>query len=283
MLKSPRKKLIAIGCSFTEHYTKSLENIDCNFPRWPQILADKLNMECINLGKSGMGNDYILATLIDTLLTEKNIGLVVLMWSEWQRMDFQHVEFANQLLIHRSNYKWLNFHPHRENSKTERFPIDVNSRTSMLQYNNSYNVAIKSLRQFLLAQILLKDIPYLMIQGTHSISTQPKKISRTDESAKERQGPRRLLPQRLQKHREQVRLATSAMLSSKIFDEINEDKFIGWPIFWGIGGHNVGDMLDKLDPKRENLRVSVTDSHPNAKGHKVVAEEIYNAYEKVYK
>lgn len=278
MLKSSRKKLIAIGCSYTEHYTTSSisPNVDHNFPRWPQVLADKLNMECINLGKCGIGNDYILATLIDTLLTEKNIGLVVLMWSDWHRMDFQHVEFANKLLMHRSDYRWLRFHPHRNNNEAEMFPVDLNCRTSMLQYNNSYNVTMKSLRQFLLAQMLLKDIPYLMIQGTQSIPVvKTKKISRADEFAKGRQ--------RWQKRKEQIRLAISAMLSSKIYDEINEDKFIGWPIFWGIGGHNVGDMLDKLDPQREKLRISDDDHHPNAEGHKVMAEEIYNAYKKVYK
>ena len=76
MFKSSRKKLIAIGCSFTEHYLNNpmSPDFDHNFPRWPQHLADKLDMECVNLGAAGQGNEYILSKLIDTVLTEKNIG-----------------------------------------------------------------------------------------------------------------------------------------------------------------------------------------------------------------
>ena len=157
MLKSSRKKLIAIGCSFTEHYLNNpmSPDFDHNFPRWPQHLADKLDMECVNLGAAGQGNEYILSKLIDTVLSEKNIGLVVLMWSEWIRQDFQ--DPANG---------WYSFHPHRDNSETEKYPIDSKSRNSILQYNNTYDVTMKSLRHFLIAQMLLKDIPYLMIQGT---------------------------------------------------------------------------------------------------------------------
>ena len=91
MFKSSRKKLIAIGCSYTQHYKMNIKSphVDHNFTRWPQHLADMLDMDCVNLGKSGSGNDQILAKTVDVVLNEKNIGLVVLMWSEWQRVEFQ--------------------------------------------------------------------------------------------------------------------------------------------------------------------------------------------------
>ena len=74
------KKLLAVGCSYTA---------DCwSFPAWPKLLAEKFNMECINLGQSGAGNGYIYSRTLDTLVTEKNLGLVVVMWSEFQRLDF---------------------------------------------------------------------------------------------------------------------------------------------------------------------------------------------------
>jgi hypothetical protein len=92
MLKSSRKKLIAIGCSYTEHNLSSIQtpDFDYNFPRWPQHLADKLDMEYVNLGRCGAGNKYILSKIVDTVLTEKNIGLVVVMWSQFQRLDFEY-------------------------------------------------------------------------------------------------------------------------------------------------------------------------------------------------
>jgi hypothetical protein len=259
MLKSSRKKLIAIGCSFTEHYLSSIHtpDFDYNFPRWPQHLADKLDMECVNLGDSGQGNEYILSKLIDNVLTEKNIGLVVLMWSEWSRQDFQ--DPANG---------WYSFHPHRDNSETEKYPIDSKSRNSILHYNNTYDVTMKSLRHFLIAQMLLKDIPYLMMQGPIPLVLQHQRYMHHAARRKNR--------------RALFKLELNAMIDSKIFDEIDEKKFIGWPILKQIGGYTVGNILNKIDPEQKELRISKDDSHPNAEGHKIIAQEIYNAYEKVY-
>ena len=83
-LFSKSKKLIVSGCS----YTDSLTGADTSLPVWPELLSKKLKMDCINLGKAGQGNEYIYSTLIDTVIKEKNIGLVIAMWSEFQRLDF---------------------------------------------------------------------------------------------------------------------------------------------------------------------------------------------------
>ena len=239
-----RKKLIAIGCSYTKmSRKKSLAAIGNR--HWPEYLAEKLDMNCVNLGAAGQGNEYILSKLIDTVLSEKNIGLVVLMWSEWIRQDFQ--DPANG---------WYFFHPHKDKSRKERYPIDLKSRNSILQYNDPYNLTMKSLRYFLMSQMLLKDIPYLMIQGTNPLQNMNEKTA--------------------------FKLVIAAMVESKIFNEINPDQFIGWPILKQIGGYTINDMLDKIDPERNQLRFSVEDTHPNAEGHKIMAQEIYNAYEKVY-
>jgi hypothetical protein len=118
---------------------------------------------------------------------------------------------------------------------------------------------MKSLRHFLIAQKLLEDIPYLMIQGVHPISGL---------FGRQRQ--------------ELGSLWMQTFLNSKIFDEIDEKKFIGWPIMQELGGYSVTNMLDKLDPERTQLRISKENSHPSGEGHKIIAQEIYNAYEKIY-
>ena len=57
------KKLIAIGCSYTE---------DCyEFPVWPTLLAERLDMDCVNLAHGGSGNKQMLAKILDTVLKEK--------------------------------------------------------------------------------------------------------------------------------------------------------------------------------------------------------------------
>jgi hypothetical protein len=200
-------------------------------------------MDCLNFGKSGAGNDYISAKLIDVILEEKkeNIGLVVLMWTNWQRIDpwYQTIEG-----------KW------RAVTKSKRIGTVWDNT---LEYNNTYNATAKALRHFLVAQMLLKDIPYLMIQG---INAKLRRLSSINGRHKD--------------------LWSFTLLDSKIFDEIDEKKFIGWPVMHDIGGYAATDILDKIDPERNQLRISDQDSHPNAKGHRIITQEIYNAYEKNY-
>ena len=266
-----QNKLIALGCSYTEHYLHSMHamGVDHSFTRWPQLLADKLDMECVNLGRSGMGNEYIVAKLMDAVL-QKNIGLVVIMWSEWQRMDFQI-----------KPDRWHPLHPHRKNERVEKFPMNEEGRKTLLEYYNPVAATMKNLRQFFVAQELIKDIPYLMIQGVDPLCDAmylfPDDINNrwyTDANGSHMH--RWHIIEKIKKK------AIKQIIKSPISDRINEDNFIGWPIFHHIGGACVDYMLDNFDPERKIYRVSPNDTHPNGPGHEVISEEIYKAYKKVY-
>lgn len=237
MLKSSRKKLIAIGCSYTEHYLTSNKSpdIDHDFPRWPQHLADMLDMECVNLGKSGAGNDKILAGTLDVTLKEKNIGLVVIMWSEWQRMGFQCYPDWD---------RWTHITPH-----------DVGGwKKFILENQNVFHATRNTLRTFIHAEKLLKDLPYLFIQGISSQQTYRRR------SAKE-------------------------IIISPYLNYIEKnigDKFVGWPIMSELGGYCIENILDKKDPSRSKFRISRIDNHPNAAGHKFIADFLYEQYKEIY-
>ena len=245
MLKSSRKKLIAIGCSFTEHYLtlNQSPNLNFDFPRWPQHLADMLDMECVNLGKSGAGNDYILAKTVDATLKEKNIGLVVLMWSEWRRVGFQRFRDSN---------KWTHAIPH-----------DVEDwKKPVLEKQNKFHATRNTLRTFIHAEKILSDIPYMFIQGTENVFWRKSWHINHDR-----------------------RSYLSEILKSPYLDYIENnisDKFIGWPIMKELGGYCIADILDKEDPSRSKFRISKTDNHPNAAGHKFIAEFLYEQYKEIY-
>ena len=106
-----KEVLLTSGCSFTDNWWTKKHNI----PVWPELFAKQIDMQCINLGKRGLGNDYILNSIVDKVATEKNIGLVVVMWSEFGRIDFEleedvdiydfyiensHTFFAGDVLLH---------------------------------------------------------------------------------------------------------------------------------------------------------------------------------------
>ncbi len=262
-----KSKLIALGCSYTEHYLHSMHamGVDHSFTRWPQLLADKLDMECVNLGRSGFGNEFMVSKLLDVLHTEKNIGLVVIMWSEWQRMDFQ-IE----------SYAWRPLHPHRDNEAIEMFPMNKEGRKTLLKYYNVVAATMKNLRQFVMVQELCRDVPYLMIQGCCPI-TDPLYIR--PEHADIDTEPLRFVDN-MKEVRRIRKIATKQIIDCPL--EIDENKFIGWPIFSEIDGYDVDTMLDKLDRKRKKYRVSDNDSHPNGPGHEVISEEIYKVYKEVY-
>ena len=88
-----KKKLIVSGCSYTtNNYISSIHpNMDCSWPKWPELLANKLNMECINLGASGHGQEYIYSSILDKLgtLDKEDVGLVIAGWSRASRRDWK--------------------------------------------------------------------------------------------------------------------------------------------------------------------------------------------------
>ena len=72
------------------------------------------------------------------------------------------------------------------------------------------------------------------------------------------------------------------LLDSVQVDLIDDDKFVGWPMYEELGGKTVWTMLDNVDPEQTKLRVSKEDLHPNDKGHEYIAGVIYDKYKKIY-
>ena len=69
-----KKILLVSGCSFTTNKYESAHHPDlvADWPKWPELLAKKLNMNCINVGQSGAGQEYIYNSLVRNI-NAKNI------------------------------------------------------------------------------------------------------------------------------------------------------------------------------------------------------------------
>ena len=231
------KKLLAVGCSYTDDVYP--------FPVWPKLLAEKFNMECINLGQGGCGNEYIYSRTLDTLVTEKNLGLVVVMWSEFQRLDFckdgvwkpLHYKVGD---TERNSMPWAN---KLMNTLTEKGYDDIVYQTE------------RSIRLFYSLQQIMKlteynNIPFCQLMGCYPCNS-----------------------------REKYTVAKS-IIRSPYLNKIDERLFLGWPMFDELGGWNIDAWLDKVDSgKRDqdsDVRISDEDSHPNKKGHEKIAEMLYN-------
>lgn len=88
-----KKILLVSGCSFTANNFRSTyhPDMDCSWKKWPQLLAEELDMDCINLAESGSGNEFIYSSIIDQIETmdKSSIGLVIPAWSQCHRRDYQ--------------------------------------------------------------------------------------------------------------------------------------------------------------------------------------------------
>ena len=233
-----KKILIASGDSWTggsKHQKKD------PFPRWPEILANKLNMDCINVGKGGTGNEFIYNQIIDKLCATRRIGLAICLWSHVDRWDLWKWTFVVNPKYPGNILHW------KEQERHKKFLDAIYEHEDLA--NGGYNL-LKSIRWYHAFQnhCELQNIPYLQMQAFES---------GPDGTRKE-------------------------LFDSPQFDFIDDNKFIGWPMYREIGGRTMSDKLDEVDPEQVKLRVSKEDLHPNDKGHEYMAEVLYDEYKKIY-
>ena len=253
-----RKKLVASGDSFTAGLTPKDKNgkmiidiggksINPSFPLWPELLGEMLDMDVINLGLSGTGNEYIYNSLIDNLSTIDNIGLTVSCWSSHDRWDFNFPQACKTLRIDPNNFEHWLYTGWPERVKNKYKPV-VDSMLEKNMVSSEYNF-FKSLRWYHAYQNFceVNNISYLqcsaILGGSGSANVKNN--------------------------------VKSMMLDHPIFYQIKQDNFIGWPIFNSLGGFNMDDKIG-------DNRVSEEDYQPNAKGHKIMADILYKHYKRNY-
>ena len=79
-----RKTLLVSGCSFTKRMPGE-DNVE---RRWCDVVADKLDMNLVNIGFSGAGNEYIFRSIYDYLKDNPKPDMVIAAWSQSQRRDY---------------------------------------------------------------------------------------------------------------------------------------------------------------------------------------------------
>ena len=274
MFKSSKKKLIISGCSYTANYAK-IQKLE-EFPIWGELLADQLNMELINLSKCGFGNQAIYTTLVDKMIADKNVGLVVAMWTEFQRMswyiDIDALDYVGRKRNAASVHKpWQCFLPERivkdadwhdrfykppaENPKKKSMKYQLGKMVNDRELDSIRAGTVQSLGYMFAFQNICENvgIPYLQLQGCWPVlAKDPPKFSKT------------------------IKQLTNCIIDSPYIDSIN-DNFIGWPIVESIGGYCFDSLLTK-----HNYRISLEDTHPNGEGHKLINKVLHDAYKKIY-
>ena len=237
-----KKTLLVSGCSFTDkHFISDYHHdLDSSWPKWPELLAKKLDMWCMNLGKMGSGNEYIYASLLDRIsrMNPDDIGLVMPAWTGSGRKDWKE------------NGQWRNtgmkaFSAYWETNGDMNWRIE----RSMLYYYSLQEIC-KS-----------KKIPYKafqMLPVFRGYDWDPIKRIHEDNRGDVRKD------------------LLNVMYHSPYLDKI-DDTFIGWPAERDLGGSSIKmDLLEGFTKNGYEWTVSERDNHPNAKAQVKIAEFLYD-------
>ena len=203
-------------------------------------------MECVNLGKSGSGQEFIYTSLLEYITNPNKdisrIGLVIPAWSQCQRKDYQKGWGG----------RWTN----------RRLDID----------GDIFGWINRSLKYMLSLQVLCEryNLPYKQFQMINLFNDYLYGLKPGDSEVKSGKYPldyRTKYPGNVQKDKQKI-----LQIISNYEERINTKNFIGWPMINELGGYSFSHHV--LD-RKEHV-VSELDSHPNKKGQEKIAEFLYD-------
>ena len=246
-----KKILLVSGCSNTEKdfISSAHPDLDTSWPKWPELLAKKLDMYCVNLAKSGMGNEYIYTTLLRYITTSNcHLGLVIPAWTQCQRKDFQ-----------KKGYWW-----------NQRIDPD----------GDVFSWMRRSLDTYLNFQMLCEkyNLPYMQVQMLSPYQDWLNGLLPAENDPKYYKGFRHRYPGNEEKDNKKL-----IKMIGDYENLLDTKKFLGWPLSHEYGGYSLQKKLIGIRSKKTGVfknvnldtMISNLDHHPNAKGHEKIAEFIY--------
>ena len=251
--------MLVSGCSWSTNdlISNFHPELECNWPKWPELVAKELNMDLVNLSASGAGNEKIYSSISDYLTNFRTrvdlfkVGLVVAAWSQGHRRDWSE-NFGKEDV-------WRN-------------------DTFDLKGDLNYHV-LKSIRLQFAYQNLCRhlNVPYVQFQMISlwraELIRKFKELENGYQEKLDETEKSRILNAKADYFKALIQ-------STGYYDRMNRN-FLGWP----------GDIITNeyynqekswtlsycLDTKH---RISDLDRHPNKIGNEKLAEEFLKRYKK---
>ena len=237
------KKLIVSGCSWGDEifFSPFHPDMDCDWPKWPNILAEKLGMECVNLCKCGAGQEYIYSSLCDYIqkTPKEEIGMVMAAWSTAPRRDYCTKD------------RWTN---------------DRQDMRGDLKYWVERSIRYQYAFQNLMEQ---EKLPYLHFQMISLYRGHVWELKRLKgKSSMEQKGFGMYTVD--EQGEDLKKIVLNTIKNSPYYNKFN-DKFFNWP-----GDEELGGFSIEFGALKEEHKISELDRHPNAKGQQKIAEYLYD-------
>ena len=251
------KTLLAVGCSLTDKNFTSEPHpeMDCSWPKWPEVVGKKLGYNVVNLGNSGNSNDAIFKSAQDYIIDHK-VDMICALWTQGHRLNIHDMSNINW------TWSFMDKEPVSSGDCLQKDVFNIHEFSRLLRYKHTA-LANEYLRYIYMLDQLGKynnNIPVYHMQGLrgyypYGSSTRTKAHTMRKEYA-------------------------TAFLDSRYFSILDKQTNIyGWPLLqelegsiyvdggWSLGSHTWKEM-QALTLK---YRISDKDSHPNAPGQKIIA------------
>jgi hypothetical protein len=265
------KYILAVGDSFTDRDFKSVEypDYDCSYKKWPELLANRLQTDVINLGRCGVDNDYILNSAYDHILdNHEKIELVVVGMTEAWRFTVYNSFLINPIALVRENLSIRKWHDY-ENAvePLSKFimvdqllsPTDW-ARNARIMFSHfiSHIIRIQKLCKTFGLKLIVTPLLGPISYGALWNIAEEYGINIPYDS--------RQLAQEFSK--------------TAGFYDVDPATVLGWPFYPHLGGHFLTEGSGGFD--FATMKVGPNDGHPNKLGHEHIANRIYNFYGKAY-
>ena len=245
------KYLIVSGDSNTTDNFDSITNpdLDFSYKKWPELLAEKLGMEVINVARSGQGNEFIYTTLRDEIVKiedKSQIGLVIAAWTQAPRRDYKQ-----ETATFRQPWSALRIDTHGNLPHWVERTLGYYMNFEILC--ERYNIPYVHFQMIELYEHFIVGI--LPSQTQVHFGADPKDQSKYPGDA----------------------VKDEAIILKSIMDyekKLDTSKFMGWPPVKKLGGWRFKDHLTLWTNKFSKNRVSLEDNHPNGPGHIAICDKI---------
>ena len=245
---------------------------------WPEIVAEKLNLDHVNIGKSGEGNDFIINNTIRALLDNgKNVEVVMILLSGWDRSLLFNSTSTGGFLFYLYNVIYKKYpvsnHPFIGTDLSQKVVMDHINQNRMF-FRRFYNNSIKETLTAVYTLIHLcesRNIKYMFAQGIQTFDywsldkicnhfSLNYKIKRSD----------------------YLRYLASSGIGKEL--EKRSDYLIGWPFEAIYGGYSIDYFRKSNKGKFKDIPIGISemDPHPNSEEQKVIADIFYEKYMELY-
>jgi len=270
------KTLLALGDSFTHKDFHSIVHpeMDCNWPKWPEIVCETLGYNVVNLGESGNNNDRVFKAAQDYLI-ENNVDMICALWTSPTRVNLHDsykvnwntVSARSSMLLAADDAEkklWL-----LNKAQNQRF-VDIEYLHSQLFNTGGYlNLPNEYLRNIYMLEQLGKsyNVPVYHAHGTNMPDIYGMSQWYTD-SADDLGTDNTAKYINREKARQQRKNYLKAYIDCRYFSILDRQSNIyGWPFYKEFGGSTVSNLLKKI----KGAQISDIDPHPNAKGQRMIA------------